>query len=191
MAEIAPFRGILYTKKAGAPDKLLAPPYDVISDEERARLAALDPHNCVRLILPEGAGDEKYANAARDLNEWMRQGILARDAEGKGTKVLIAGAGLAAHLAGALVAQTILPVIGVPLSAGTLGGLDSLLATVQMPPGLPVATVAIGGAQNAALLAAAILALSDKALAQKLKDRRKLMHDKVLAADSKVQGEKA
>lgn len=81
MAEIAPFRGILYTPKAGAPDKLLAPPYDVISDEERARLAALDPHNCVRLILPEGAGDEKYANAARDLNEWLRQGVLARDAE--------------------------------------------------------------------------------------------------------------
>src|SRR6185312_311508 len=81
MAEIAPFRGILYTPKAGAPDKLLAPPYDVISDEERARLAGLDPHNCVRLILPEGAGDEKYANAARDLNEWLRAGILARDAE--------------------------------------------------------------------------------------------------------------
>ena len=81
MAEIAPFRGILYTKKAGAPDKLLAPPYDVISDEERAKLAALDPHNCVRLILPEGAGDEKYANAARDLNEWLRQGVLERDSE--------------------------------------------------------------------------------------------------------------
>jgi len=81
MAEIAPFRGILYTKKAGAPEKLLAPPYDVISDEERAKLAALDPHNCVRLILPEGAGDEKYANAARDLNEWLREGVLARDGE--------------------------------------------------------------------------------------------------------------
>ncbi|MGZ3443518.1 MAG: DUF1015 family protein, partial [Polyangia bacterium] len=81
MAEIAPFRGILYTKKAGSADKLLAPPYDVISDEERAKLAALDAHNCVRLILPEGAGDEKYANAARDLNEWLRAGILARDVE--------------------------------------------------------------------------------------------------------------
>jgi len=80
-------------------------------------------------------------------------------------------------------------VIGVPLSAGTLGGLDSLLSTVQMPPGLPVATVAIGGAHNAALLAAAILALSDKTLAQKLKDRRKQMRDKVLAADAKVRGQ--
>ena len=108
----------------------------------------------------------------------------------RGTKVLIAGAGLAAHLAGALVAQTTLPVIGVPLSAGTLGGLDALLSTVQMPPGLPVATVAIGGAQNAALLAAAILALSDTALAQRLKERRKQMHDKVLAADARVQGAK-
>jgi phosphoribosylaminoimidazole carboxylase PurE protein len=113
-------------------------------------------------------------------------GAYARDAEGNGTKVLIAGAGLAAHLAGALVAQTTLPVIGVPLSAGTLGGLDSLLSTVQMPPGLPVATVAIGGAVNAALLAAAILATSDAALSQKLKDRRKQMRDKVLAADAKV-----
>jgi phosphoribosylaminoimidazole carboxylase PurE protein len=115
-------------------------------------------------------------------------GSYAREAEGKGMKVLIAGAGLAAHLAGALVAQTTLPVIGVPLSAGTLGGLDSLLATVQMPPGLPVATVAIGGAQNAALLAAAILALSDATLAKKLKERRGQMHDKVLAADARVRG---
>ena len=114
-------------------------------------------------------------------------GEYARNAEVQGVKVLIAGAGLAAHLAGALVAQTILPVIGVPLAAGTLGGLDSLLATVQMPPGLPVATVAIGGAQNAALLAAAILALSDAALAAKLKARRKQMREKVLAADARVQ----
>jgi uncharacterized protein (DUF1015 family) len=79
MAEIAPFRGILYTAKAGAPETLLAPPYDVISTEERARLAALDAHNSVRLILPEGNGDEKYANAARDLNEWLREGVMARD----------------------------------------------------------------------------------------------------------------
>ena len=118
-------------------------------------------------------------------------GRYAREAEGAGIEVLIAGAGLAAHLAGALVAQTTLPVIGVPLSAGTLGGLDALLSTVQMPPGLPVATVAIGGAQNAALLAAAILALSDPALAQRLKERRKQMRDKVLAADANARGERA
>lgn len=113
-------------------------------------------------------------------------GGYARDAESKGMKVLIAGAGLAAHLAGALVAHTTLPVIGVPLAAGTLGGFDSLLSTVQMPPGLPVATVAIGGAQNAALLAAAILALSDPELGKRLKQRRREMRDKVLAADAKV-----
>ena len=117
-------------------------------------------------------------------------GSYARDAESKGTKVLIAGAGLAAHLAGALVAQTTLPVIGVPLAAqgGIAGGLDSLLSTVMMPPGLPVATVAVGGAQNAGLLAASILALSDGELAKKLKARRQEMRDKVLAADARVRG---
>ena len=101
-------------------------------------------------------------------------GSYARDAEGKGIKVLIAGAGLAAHLAGALVAQTTLPVIGVPLSAGTLGGLDSLLSTVQMPKGIPVATVAIGasGAANAGLLAVAILATSRPDLREKLQAYR-------------------
>jgi 5-(carboxyamino)imidazole ribonucleotide mutase len=114
---------------------------------------------------------------------------FSRDAEGRGFGVLIAGAGLAAHLAGALVAQTTLPVIGVPLSAGTLGGFDSLLSTVQMPPGLPVATVAIGGAANAGLLAASILALGNAELKQKLKARRAQMRDKVLAADARVRGQ--
>lgn len=113
-------------------------------------------------------------------------GAFAREAEGRGLKIIIAGAGLAAHLAGAMVAHTTLPIIGVPIAAGTLGGLDSLLSTVQMPPGLPVATVAIGGAQNAGLLAAAILALSDAELAKKLKARRQTMRDKVLASDARV-----
>jgi phosphoribosylaminoimidazole carboxylase PurE protein len=113
---------------------------------------------------------------------------FAREAEGRGIRVLIAGAGMAAHLAGAVVAQTILPVIGVPLNAGSLGGLDALLSTVMMPSGLPVATVAIGGAQNAGLLAAAILALSDEGLREKLRARRGTMRDKVLAADAKLQG---
>jgi uncharacterized protein (DUF1015 family) len=79
MAEIAPFRGILYTPKAGAPAKLLAPPYDVISTEERAKLAALDPHNSVRLILPDGEGDAKYAHAAQLLKQWLDEGALRRD----------------------------------------------------------------------------------------------------------------
>lgn len=92
-------------------------------------------------------------------------------AAGRGLKVIIAGAGLAAHLAGAVAAHTTLPVIGVPLDAGSIGGLDALLATVQMPKGVPVATVAIGkhGAMNAAHLAAQILALSDSELAAALR----------------------
>jgi len=94
----------------------------------------------------------------------------ASSARGRGLHVLIAGAGLAAHLAGTVAAHTTLPVIGVPLEAGSLHGLDALLATVQMPPGVPVATVAVGkaGAENAAILAAEILALHDEALAARL-----------------------
>jgi phosphoribosylaminoimidazole carboxylase PurE protein len=94
----------------------------------------------------------------------------ARAARARGVRVLIAGAGMAAHLAGVVAAHTILPVIGVPLESGSLKGMDALLATVQMPPGIPVATVAIGraGAENAAILAAEILALGDETLAQRL-----------------------
>ncbi len=103
---------------------------------------------------------------------------LAREAEETGVKVLIAGAGLAAHLAGAVAAETTLPVIGVPLAAGTLGGLDALLSTVQMPPGVPVATVAINGAKNAAVLAAEILALGNPRLKKHLKKFRTKMAQK-------------
>ena len=103
-----------------------------------------------------------------------------RAAEGRGVQVLVACAGMAAHLAGAVAANTFLPVIGVPVNAGSLGGLDALLSTVQMPPGVPVATVAIDGARNAAFLAARILALHDpdvrKALAAaSLADRQKYL----------------
>jgi phosphoribosylaminoimidazole carboxylase PurE protein len=99
---------------------------------------------------------------------------FAAGAAGRGICVLIAAAGMANHLAGAVAARTILPVIGVPLDASSLGGLDALLATVQMPSGVPVATVAVGsaGAKNAAWLAAQILALSDAGLADKLRARR-------------------
>jgi len=102
---------------------------------------------------------------------------LVKDAEKEGIQVIIAGAGYAAHLAGAIAAQTILPVIGVPLEGSSLQGLDALLSTVQMPSGVPVATVAIGkaGAKNAGILAAEILALNDKNIAASLKEwRRKL-----------------
>lgn len=99
----------------------------------------------------------------------------AKQAQARGLKVLIAGAGMAAHLAGACASESLLPVIGVPLAGGSLGGLDALLATVQMPKGIPVATVAIGksGARNAAILAAQILALSDPQLQQRLEDQRR------------------
>jgi phosphoribosylaminoimidazole carboxylase PurE protein len=96
----------------------------------------------------------------------------AESAAGRGLKVIIAGAGLAAHLAGYLASATILPVIGVPLAAGPLQGQDALLSTVQMPPGVPVAAMGIGGARNAAILAVEILALSDPALAKALLDYR-------------------
>jgi 5-(carboxyamino)imidazole ribonucleotide mutase len=96
----------------------------------------------------------------------------AETAESRGIQVIIAGAGGAAHLPGMLAAKTQLPVIGVPIPTQHLGGLDSLLSIVQMPRGIPVATVAIGNADNAALLAASILALSDPALAERLRARR-------------------
>jgi 5-(carboxyamino)imidazole ribonucleotide mutase len=99
-------------------------------------------------------------------------GDYARTAVDRGLKVLIAGAGGAAHLPGMLAAQTVLPVIGVPVSATTLNGLDALLSIVQMPRGVPVATVAIGGGANAGLLAVQILATCDAALVQRLRDYR-------------------
>ena len=109
---------------------------------------------------------------------------FARGARDAGFGVIIAAAGMAAHLAGALAAQTILPVIGIPMRSGALEGLDALLSTVQMPSGVPVATVAVGGAQNAALLAAQILALSDDALAQRLLKRKEDMRQSVLEKDA-------
>ncbi|MBI4508775.1 MAG: 5-(carboxyamino)imidazole ribonucleotide mutase [Deltaproteobacteria bacterium] len=110
---------------------------------------------------------------------------FARSAAKNGFKVLICGAGGAAHLAGVVAAHALLPVIGVPL-ARSLGGLDALYSTVQMPPGIPVATVAIDGALNAGLLAATILALGDPLLATRLRARREETTGKVLASDDEV-----
>lgn len=100
---------------------------------------------------------------------------LVEKAKSEGVKVIIAGAGMAAHLAGVLAAEFPLPVIGVPLQGGVLNGIDALLSTMQMPPGVPVATVAINGAKNAGLLAVQILATSDKKLEEKLVDYKKRM----------------
>lgn len=108
----------------------------------------------------------------------LEAGEFSRNARKNGFGVIIAAAGMAAHLAGAVAANTTLPVIGIPCKSSNLDGLDALLSTVQMPSGIPVATVAIDGATNAALLAAEILALSDDTLAEKLEDKR--------AADAKA-----
>jgi 5-(carboxyamino)imidazole ribonucleotide mutase len=109
---------------------------------------------------------------------------FARGAAKGGVRVIIAGAGAAAHLAGAIAGHTWLPVLGVPIPSSALNGLDSLLATVQMPGGIPVGTLAIGdsGAKNAALLAAAILATTDKQIRQKLEAFRRKQSENVLAA---------
>ncbi|MHC4264498.1 MAG: 5-(carboxyamino)imidazole ribonucleotide mutase [Planctomycetota bacterium] len=114
---------------------------------------------------------------------------FAEKAAENGIKVIIAAAGMAAHLAGALAAKTTLPIIGVPIAAGKgLGGMDALLSTVQMPPGVPVGTVAIGkaGAKNAAILAVQILALSDSKLAGKLAEFKDKQREKVIEKDSKI-----
>ncbi|MDR0735860.1 MAG: 5-(carboxyamino)imidazole ribonucleotide mutase [Zoogloeaceae bacterium] len=114
---------------------------------------------------------------------------FARGAADAGFGVIIAAAGKAAHLGGVIAAYTTLPVIGLPIKSSTLDGLDSLLSIVQMPPGVPVATVAIDGAQNAAILAAQILALSDATLAKTLKAHKAAMAEKVLEKDRKLQAE--
>jgi phosphoribosylaminoimidazole carboxylase PurE protein len=109
-----------------------------------------------------------------------------RDTAKAGTKVFICGAGGAAHLAGAVAAHTTHPVIGVPIASGSLQGMDALLSTAMMPPGIPVATVAIGGAENAGLLAAQIIALGDPALAKAVAAEREARLQKVLEADAEV-----
>ena len=112
---------------------------------------------------------------------------FARGARENGYGVIIAGAGMAAHLAGAIAANTTLPVIGIPIKSGDLGGMDALLSTVQMPSGIPVATVAIDGAANAAHLAAEILAISEPSLKEKLIALRASGKDKVLEKNRAVE----
>jgi len=112
---------------------------------------------------------------------------FASGARENGFGAIIAAAGKAAHLAGAMAAGTTLPVIGIPVKSSTLDGLDALLSTVQMPQGLPVATVAIDGSYNAAMLAAQIISLEDAALADKLAALRRSMGEKVLKTDAELQ----
>jgi phosphoribosylaminoimidazole carboxylase PurE protein len=118
----------------------------------------------------------------------VEAGEFADGASKSGIKVIIAAAGMAAHLAGAIAGKTTVPVIGVPMNSGALNGFDALLSTVQMPPGVPVATVAIGkaGAKNAAILAVQILALSDGELFEKLCAFKESQRQKVLAKDAEL-----
>ena len=114
---------------------------------------------------------------------------FARNARANGFGVLICAAGMAAHLAGAFAGNSTLPVIGIPMKGGAMDGLGALLATVQMPSGIPVATVAIGGAKNAAVLAAQILSVSDDDLARKLDEAREEMARQIAKKEEKLQSE--
>ncbi len=123
-------------------------------------------------------------SAHRTPEEARDFALSARDS---GFGAIIAAAGMAAHLAGAIAANTTLPVIGIPVKSSVLDGVDALLSTVQMPSGIPVATVAIGGAVNAALLCIEILAVTDETLEKKLFDARKAAHDKVIAKNQAIE----
>jgi 5-(carboxyamino)imidazole ribonucleotide mutase len=140
---------------------------------------------CAVLMELEIPSELRVVSAHRTPDHLFR---YAEEAAGRGLRVLIAGAGGAAHLPGMLAAKTMLPVIGVPIPTKDLGGMDSLLSIVQMPRGIPVATVAIGNAMNAGLLAASIMALSDDALALRLAAWRATQTQSVLDDPSNADG---
>ena len=141
--------------------------------------------SAIKTLREYGVPFEAHVYSAHRTPEAARNFAMgARDA---GFGAIIAAAGKAAHLAGALAANTTLPVIGIPIKSSTLDGLDALLATVQMPSGMPVATVAIDGSANAALLAIQILAVEDAALADKLAASRAAMAEAVIRKDAALQ----
>lgn len=155
----------------------------------------------VALIMGSDSDLPVVAKAAKKLDEFavpyvthvfsahrtpLEAAQFAKDAKDRGIGVIISFAGKAAHLGGVLAAHTTLPVIGVPVKSSTLDGLDALLATVQMPSGVPVATVAIDGAENAAILAVQMLALSDEDLSEKLQKSKEDMKNTVLKKDSSI-----
>lgn len=163
----------------------------------------MEANPVVGIVLGSASDWPSLEGAAALLEEWgigfevtvasahrspRRAQVYAREAAARGLKVLIAAAGAAAHLAGVLAAETTLPVIGVPLPTSPLQGLDSLLAMVQMPPGVPVATMALGapGARNAALLAAQILALGEPQLARRLKKHKQDLEQQVAQQDDQL-----
>lgn len=158
--------------------------------------------NWVLILMGSDSDAETMAQAAAALDEVgvpyeftvasahrspERTKSVVMDAEKNGAAVFIAGAGMAAHLPGVVASFTTKPVIGVPLAGSALQGVDALYAVVQMPPGIPVATVAIGGARNAGVLAAQILATSDAALAARLREQRLAMAETVAAKSKKVE----
>ena len=164
------------------------------------------PVTVVGIVMGSASDWPSLEPAASLLQEWgigvevlvasahrspYRAQAYAREAAGRGLKVIIAAAGAAAHLAGVLAAETTLPVVGVPLPSSSLQGLDSLLSTVQMPAGVPVATMALGpaGARNAALFAAQILALSDPRLQEKLKQYKLDLEAQVVQQNNKIPAE--
>lgn len=157
----------------------------------------------VLILMGSRADKEVMGEAARVLSEYGipctmtvasahrspgRTRQIVSQSEGEGYSVIIAGAGAAAHLAGVVAAETLLPVIGVPLEGSPLAGLDSLLSTVQMPAGIPVATMSVGkaGARNAGHLAAQILSLSDPGLREKVRESRRRMAEEVAASADEI-----
>jgi phosphoribosylaminoimidazole carboxylase PurE protein len=168
------------------------------------RRAPRAPRAQVGILMGSDSDLPKMARAAQVLREYgipfevhvlsahrspEETTLFARQAERRGLRLIVAGAGGSAHLAGVVAAHTTLPVIGVPLEGSPLSGFDALLSTVQMPPGIPVATVGVGamGAANAGHLAALILSLDDAALRQRVKDRRRRMRREVLAKSAGVE----
>jgi len=141
---------------------------------------------CINTLSDYGIETEVHVYSAHRTPDKVQ--AFCSKARENGFGVIIAAAGKAAHLAGVCASWTTLPVIGIPVKASELDGMDALLATVQMPSGIPVATVAINGAANAALLAVQILAVEDAALAEKLSDARSAGADTVLAADREIAG---
>ena len=140
---------------------------------------------CIKTLKNFGVEVEAHVLSAHRTPHQAAE--FAENAVSNNFGVIICAAGKAAHLGGVIAAHTILPVVGIPVKSSTLDGLDALLAFVQMPAGIPVATVAIDGAENAALLAIQMLAIENKDLANKLKDFKSEMANKILSADSELQ----
>ena len=138
----------------------------------------------IEVLKEYGVPFEVHVYSAHRTPEEAKR--FSSEAQNNGFGVLIAAAGKAAHLAGSIAANTVLPVIGIPVKSSTLDGLDALLSTVQMPAGIPVATVAIDGAANAALLAIEILAVSDPELSLKLTEKRREAAEKVLQKNKEI-----